>query len=243
MRVLGAFGVDLGPARSMLSPDPVDNAAGYQEQQPVLELNDELLRALGGHASEPPTPAPGWESQAEVAVFLPRAERLVNELYGAGVWAFKDPRASMLLPFWLQVVPGLRVIVCIRNPLEVARSMDRRGGPYAIEHWLSAWQLHTRAALSASERIPRELVIYEDLLADPRATARRVGAFALGHEPDELAVAAAAALPSSIDRRSSITDQELTADPRVPPEIAHEYFDLREQARSAHGESQEISVR
>lgn len=121
------FGVDLGPARSLISPDPVDNAAGYQEQLPILELDDELL---------------------------------VEELYGAHPWAFTDPLA----------------------------------------------------------------------------TARRIGRFALGHEPDSRAVEAAAALPSSIERRSSITDAQLLADPLVPREIAHEYYELRERAGSAREE-------
>ena len=182
-RLLAAFGRDLGPTASLLSPDPIDNAAGYQEQTPILEFNDELLRALGGHASEPPELAPGWERDERLATYAERAERLISELFGEQPWAFKDPRASVLLPFWQRVIPGLRVIVCVRNPLEVALSMDRRQGPYALEYWLTMWQRHTRAGLAASERCPREIVIYEDLVAEPVTTARRIGRFALGHEP------------------------------------------------------------
>lgn len=232
IRILAALGVDLGPRDSLIPADALDNREGYQEQAPIVQLNDELLRALGGHASEPPELSPGWENGAEVQLFATRARELVAELYGSAPWAFKDPRASLLLPFWYAVVPELRVLVCVRNPREVARSMERRGDPYPLEHWLNMWHRHTSQALADSEDRERAVVIYEDLIDDPEGSAIHLARFALGAAPSQAALTAAVALPDPGSRRSAIDDQTLLADSRVPRAIAREYIDLRAQEGS-----------
>lgn len=229
-RVLEALGVSLGTSASLIAPDAVDSPLGYQEQSAIVALNDELLRALGGHASEPPVLEPGWENRPELGPFAARASTLIDQLYDVRPWAFKDPRASVLLPFWRSVVPDLRVLICLRNPLEVALSMDRRGDPYPLEHWMEMWERHSYDAIVGSEGSTRSVVVYEELLADPEATARALGRFAIGEEPEPGRVTAAAALPDPRARRSMINDQALLDDPRVPRGIALSYFRLREWA-------------
>jgi hypothetical protein len=195
-RVLAALGMSLGNPRSLIAPDEIDNPEGYQEQEAIVALNDELLRALGGHASEPPNLEPGWELGSDVQMFVVRAKEIVSELFNEQPWAFKDPRASLLLPFWSMVVPNLRVLVCIRNPIDVALSMDRRGDPYPIDHWIELWERHTRDALIGSEGCEREVLIYEELVARPESTTSALAQFALGHQADPSAIALAAALPA-----------------------------------------------
>ena len=194
-RVLAVLGVSLGYPKSLIPADAVDNPEGYQEQGAIVALNDELLRALGGHASEPPKLAPGWELGPEVQPFVERAKAIVDELFGPLPWAFKDPRASLLLPFWRMVIPDLRVVICVRNPLDVARSMYRRGDPYPLQHWIEMWERHTHDALIGSQGCEREILIYEELVAEPEATALELARFALGHDPDPDRLAIAAALP------------------------------------------------
>ncbi|MGH2960029.1 MAG: sulfotransferase family protein [Solirubrobacterales bacterium] len=240
-RMLAASGIDIGPQDSLIPADVVDNRDGYQEQESIVRLDDELLRALGGHASEPPELAPGWERGAELQSFAARARELITELYGPQPWAFKDPRASLLLPFWRIVEAEMRVVVCVRNPLEVAESMLRRQDPYELEHWLTMWRLHTMQALTDSAECPRETVLYEDLIEDPEGTAIRIGRFALGSDPPPAALALAAAMPDRAARRSTIDDQTLLADPRVPRAIALEYIELRDRVRRANaGKSAEV---
>ena len=239
--MLAALGIDIGPPATLIPADSVDNREGYQEQESIVRFNDELLRALGGHASEPPALAPGWERGAEIQSFAARARELLSGLYGPPLWAFKDPRASLLLPFWRIVEPDLRVLVCIRNPLEVAQSMLRRQDPYELEHWLEMWHRHTVQALSDSVDCPREVVLYEDLIEDPEGSAMRIGRFALGADPAASALASAAALPDCNARRSVIDDRTLIADPRVPRAIAREYIELRDRVRRANaGKSAEV---
>jgi hypothetical protein len=41
-------------------------------------------------------------------------------------WGWKDPRNTFLLPLWLEVFPGARVVHVVRNGVEVAASLARR---------------------------------------------------------------------------------------------------------------------
>lgn len=240
-RMLEALGVDLGPRDSFVPADPIDNRDGYQEQAPIVELNDELLRALGGHASEPPELAPGWEQRSELLPLVERARALIAQLFGSAPWAFKDPRASLLLPFWRLVEPELRVLICIRNPLEVALSMSRRRDPYELQHWSHMWKRHTERALGDSKDCERAIVIFEDLTGDPEICARRLGHFVGVDEQDASLIAAAAAMPDLGSRRTVIDDRTLIADLRVPRSIAHEYIELRDRVRRMNtGKSSDV---
>jgi hypothetical protein len=231
-RMLAELGVDLGPQSSMFDPDPIDNPAGYFEQKQVVELDDQLLGALGGHASEPPIIRLGWELSDELKQPARDARVLLATLFSREPWGFKDPRASLLLPFWRTVEPRLRVIICVRNPLEVAQSMARRDDPYPLEHWLENWRRHTDAAFAGSADTQRIVVLYEDLLEAPLQTARLLAEFIFGVTLAAKEIERAAALPDPESRRTAVSDDELLADDRVPDSIAREYFALRDRARA-----------
>lgn len=194
-RMLVALGMDIGPEDTLVEPDPVDNPDGYQEQRAFVEFHDELLRELGGHASEPPDLAQGWQSDERLDPYRETASRLLETTFTAHPCGFKDPRASLLLPFWRSVEPDLRVVVCRRDPSDVAASMLRRNGPYDRDHWLAVAARHTADALRDSEGLDRLVVDYEAILADPAAASVELGRFLLGREPETEPIAAAAALP------------------------------------------------
>jgi hypothetical protein len=232
MGVLGRLGLEIGPERSLVPTIVDDNPDGYLEQQAFVELDDELLTALGGHTSEPPAAPSGWHAEAQFAPQRARAAELVAKTFDAAPWGWKDPRASLLLPFWRAVIPGLRVVVCVRNPAEVAASLMRRHAhPYDWEHWLRVWLRYTADALRDSASAPRTLLVYEDLLAEPEREVRRLGAFLLGAEqsPELVREAAAAVRPGT--RRHQVSDAMLVGDPRTPPEIAGAYLALHAAAR------------
>jgi len=69
------------------------------------------------------------------AVELLRGKASKNELF-----AFKDPRTSLLLPFWKQVFEYCDFQVCYiiatRNPLSVVRSLARRDSFDEVKSYL-----------------------------------------------------------------------------------------------------------
>ena len=128
---LDALGVLFGdPAVPPMEPGP-DNEAGYWENRPIKELDDDLLAHLGGSWDSPPVLAPGWEHDSALAEFRVRATETIEATFGPvpsriGPIGWKDPRLSLLLPFWRTVCPVEGTIVIVRNPSEVAASLAAR---------------------------------------------------------------------------------------------------------------------
>ena len=75
-----------------------------------------------------------------------RARDLVSELAIVPHWGWKDPRASLTIRFWLDLIPDLRVILCVRHPLEVALSLKRRNNT-SYAHGLSLWHTYYETVL------------------------------------------------------------------------------------------------
>jgi len=142
-RALQLLGVSLGAAGSLMAPGP-DNPAGYFENRDIKELNDALLAHLGGAWDQPPVLGPGWERDRSLDPLRTRASDVLDNAFGPpplepGLIGWKDPRLSLVLPFWRTVTPITTTIVVVRDPAEVAASLRSRNGidaPQAAMLWL-----------------------------------------------------------------------------------------------------------
>ncbi len=169
---LGAF---LGPAGHLMARRE-DNPAGFYEHQLLTDLNDELLHALGGTWHEPPRLDRGWERAPHLDGIRVRAQQVLHEDFAdAPLWVWKDPRTSLTLPFWRSLLPATRFVVCLRNPLEVARSLHARDGLDEATG-IDLWMRHTVAALDGHSTMPL-LVLYDDLVNDPASEVARIAGF------------------------------------------------------------------
>jgi hypothetical protein len=233
MGVLRRLGLDLGPADTLVPAILGDNPDSYLEQRAFVDLDDELLASHGGHVSDPGLAPPGWAEGPEYDERRARAAALIAKTFTGEHWGWKDPRAALLLPFWRTVDPGLRVLICVRNPVEVVGSMMRRH-PDACPrgHWARMWLRYTADALRDSDGSRRAVLLYEDLLAAPEREAQRLGAFLRGTDPPEDVVAAAAAVIRPDARRNRASDSALVDDADVPAEVAATYLAIRAATRS-----------
>ena len=99
----------------------------------MQQLDDELLAYLGGAWDQPPVLEPGWEHDGGARVVPrsggrdPRRHASARVRSGRRVFAWKDPRVSLLLPFWRTVTPIATTIVVVRDPVEVVASLGARG--------------------------------------------------------------------------------------------------------------------
>jgi hypothetical protein len=193
-RVLRECGVDLGPDTELLQRAH-HNQEGHWENARFIELNDELLAALGGSWHRPPALTPGWEHEPVIEDFVRRARALVREFGLEEPWGWKDPRNSLTIRFWKRVWPELRVVVCVRSPSEAARSLAARDGT-SVGAALRLWSTYNRSLLEALRPAERVVTLYDSFFADPEGEVRRLAA-ALGLRPcgDQLARAAAAVNP------------------------------------------------
>lgn len=175
-KALRLGGVYLGSDEDLVDPAP-DNPEGFYEHASFVELDDDLLEAAGGAWDQPPEWPPAGVDDPRVAHLAERAAELAGTLERSPAWGWKDPRASLLGRFWLDVVPDLRFVVCLRHPLEVALSLKRRNkASYA--HGLALWRTYYATLLDAVPADRRLVTHYDRHFEDVRGEAARLLAFA-----------------------------------------------------------------
>jgi hypothetical protein len=102
-----------------------------------------------------------------------------SEYGNAPLFVLKDPRTSRLLPLWRPVLDSLdaapHAIIMVRNPLEVASSLERRDG-WDEYRALLVWLRYLLSAERETRDMPRCFVKYDDLMGDWRSVIRGVSA-------------------------------------------------------------------
>jgi hypothetical protein len=246
-RVLNLAGVYLGSDEELLGGDlrhlsgegeavlaraREANPDGFFEHYRLMRLNERLLRALGGNWREPPTLSAGWEGSDAVATEREEALALLEESFGGHpLWGWKDPRNSLTLPFWQSLVPEMRYVICLRNPLDVAASLKRRDG-MPVEQGLELFRIYITAALARTAGRPRLLVRYEDFFADRVGTAQCLARF-VGCDGALDSGEGQARLAEAVDERlwrNRTPASELGRDERLPDAVASVYLEATQLA-------------
>src|SRR5262249_48900764 len=122
LREAGLFGWDDADAMAASAENP----DGYGERRDVMELNERLLAELGwGWNSAPAEP---WPQPPALDLLVEQGRRLVSaKLQAHEPWFIKDPRISLLLPWWRRVLlDRFAVVMVVRDPSEVAWSLSVR---------------------------------------------------------------------------------------------------------------------
>lgn len=234
-RGLQALGADLG---DRLMPGVAgNNEKGFFEDVDANALNIEVLHALG-RRWDTLTPLDAGElGRSAVQRLQLRAVELLRErLRGKSIYGLKDPRISMLMPFWksafAQVDVPVSYVICTRHPLSIARSLERRDG-IELEKGLYLWLDHMVAAILGSHGNPRTVVSYDLLMRDPAAQLRRI-ADALGLSFDassaNFSEYAGDFLAEGL-RHSAYESDDLQAAPNIPGEVVELHALLEKVAR------------
>jgi hypothetical protein len=171
-RLANLLGVCLGPERRLVKAAP-DNPRGFWEHRGIFQINQRLLSRAGGSWKQVPNFEPGWQLAPELADLKGRARAVLDELAAAHIWGFKDPRTCLTLPFWQHLIGPMRYLICVRRPLAVARSLQRRDG-LALEKGVHLWLTHLELALEHTREQRRTFVIYESLMRDFRPQLARI---------------------------------------------------------------------
>jgi uncharacterized protein (TIGR03435 family) len=165
--ILHAAGLSAGPVEE-LSPPSKSNENGYWEHQPLVEFNEKLLGLLQSSWKVPPATDDDVRGLSLDPSLRSTATGLIARMGNHGVdWMWKDPRLSVLLPFWLSLLRNPIFLVPVRDPYDVAHSLHVRDSlPQAAG--LLLWQAYMSSILrniGASQRVI--FVKYDRLLAEP----------------------------------------------------------------------------
>ncbi len=159
--------------RSLMPPSN-DNPRGYWESDPIRCFHDRLLASAGSRWKDWDRFNPGWlESPASQPLLDEFGELIVQEFGTAPLFILKDPRICRFVHVCLRGLEPLniapKVIMPVRNPLEVASSLNARD-KLTIERALLAWLRHVLDAEVETRHLPRCVVTFESLMQDWRAT-------------------------------------------------------------------------
>jgi hypothetical protein len=170
-KLLFEAGLYLGEEADLIPPGPA-NPEGFWENRRFVRVNANILSRLHGGWDYPPAIPATW-SDGALASLHSDAERVIADFAGREPWGWKDPRNSLTLPFWQSLMPGVRVLIVIRNPLEVAESLRSRNG-FSFPLALSLWSAYYQRVCAAAAPRDRLVTHYDVFFQNPRDELRRI---------------------------------------------------------------------
>jgi hypothetical protein len=173
--VLSALGLDMTdrvPGPGLDSPGE-DNPLGHWERWEIVEFHDRILRffnrTFSGQYHDFALPVAWWADprvaavRREITAFLER--RMDNGYFG-----FKDPRTIRLMPMWHQIISELKlvpkIVFCLRNPAQVARSLNDRDG-FSLDTGEYRWFSSTVGFFRYTKSAEICTIEYESWFNDP----------------------------------------------------------------------------
>jgi hypothetical protein len=228
-RVLSLLGADL--PSNLLRP-AADNPKGFWESSDVMTLHEELLAAAGSSWDDWSRLPPEFFDTQVASRFRARLLALLEaDFTESRLFVVKDPRMCRLVPFWRGALhefgASTRVVIPVRNPLEVAASLSTRDG-FSTARGLLIWLRHVLDAERETRDLPRCIIQFGDLLHDHRrvlAAVRR----ALAVRWPRSAPAARAEITeflSAGERHHSSAGSSLALNADVPDEVRRTYHAL-----------------
>jgi hypothetical protein len=197
----------LGVARpKTLMPPNRYNSRGHFESAPLTAAHDELLASAGSRWDDWRQFNPRWIRSEAAAQHRQKIKALLIEEFGdKPLFFIKDPRICRFVPFTLSILAELNVspvaILPVRNPLEVAYSLERRD-QFAPSRSILLWLRHVLDAEYHSRSMPRYFLPYETFLTNWR------------YHVDRAAEKTGVIWPDRSDRSGFKVDEFLTLDMR-----------------------------
>jgi len=229
-RLLNLCGVYLGPDAEM-SASAFDNEAGFWENRKFVRLNEDALAQLGGGWDLPPPMAEGWELGDEMIELRNEAAKLIERFDTNQIWGWKDPRNSIMLPFWKRLIPELKTVVCLRNPIEVARSLHKRGFS-SPAFGLHLWLIYSQRLFSSTLPSERVVTHYNSYFHNPQAELRRVLKL-LKISTSEQTIDQACSSVSTELRHNWVMTPELM-ESKVPADVLNLYLKMCDEAGAVY---------
>ncbi len=163
---------DLGLSLGDVVTSAPHNKKGNRENPRFWPVHDAVLARVGASWDKPPAEPVAWTAQerADLKAVLADYDPLPRP------WGFKDPRATVLLDGWLEVLPDLKLIASIRHPLAVAGSLTARNA-YDQSRGLGIWATYNRALIRWRDQIAFDVIDYDapDYEARVREAAAHLG--------------------------------------------------------------------
>ncbi len=175
-RCLSAMGLTLADD---LIPAQPDNPRGFWEDAGITAFNESLLNAFQCDWNSVNFAKLDNIRGQRVNRWREQARTLIQDHYPAdGNFVIKDPKFSLLIPFWQEVFDELeidtRYLLTYRPPLSVAGSLKARNG-FSREKSVLIWLAYNHACLkSIPQDSPVSVVSYDVFMQHPVDQCERI---------------------------------------------------------------------
>jgi hypothetical protein len=245
--LLHRWGAYAGQAQQLLAADQ-NNQQGYWEYLPLIQLNQQLLNSVGASWFIPPgqDEEKAIENLAADPGYKRRAEQLLAEMRKGGQdWFWKDPRLTILLPFWKKMWGEAIYVVTVRHPLEIAMSLRKRDR-LPISASLLIWQQYMLEALRQTEGSKDRIFIsYENLINTPVEQCHRLASLidrACEYERDREPLVGSMVEAINTELRHNISRIPFSDVPQATREQKALYLFLNELAEDRAEPFEQLSV-
>jgi hypothetical protein len=189
------------PKKTLMGSHPC-NLKGLFEALSIAQTHDEFLAAAGSSWHDWRKFDLQWAHSRAAAPHSAKIKTVLLDEFGdEPLILLKDPRICRFVPYTASILADLDisfvVVLPVRNPLEVALSLQRRDN-IAPAKSMRLWLRHALDAEYYSRGMPRCFLSYEDLLRDWR------------HEVERICQQTGVVLPNRFEDAGTAVDQFLT---------------------------------
>lgn len=147
-----------------------ENPEGFWERYDIYFLQERMLATMKLDWSTVSPLRGDWHKTDEMRQLKVELVELVKrEFSERPLWLWKDPRSCLLMPLWREVLAeldiDLKVVFVVRNPLDVARSLEQRNR-FTLDKGLGVWFNFTLSALKDLKGLETIFVSYDRFLDD-----------------------------------------------------------------------------
>jgi hypothetical protein len=156
MGLLARCGYSLGTSHRLIHANvpQFDNQRGHFENVTFIRINQDILEYAGGSwATLPP-------QEAIEATYDAVKDDLLEFCRVFDGHILKDPRFCVTLPLWRECLPIRNLVICLRNPMSVARSLKKRNG-VPLSQGLKLWYEYNLRLTRNLEGISAVVIDYD----------------------------------------------------------------------------------
>lgn len=166
---LNQLGISIG--KSIMPPKP-DNPKGFFENLLVQQLNDDLLAQLNSSWDDYMPISNKWHKQVDISEFRKQALAIIRDEFEIeNLFLIKDPRMSIVFPFWESIFHELsidvKVIIMLRPLDEIERSLKQRNQFSFLKSRLLSMK-YLLSAADVTMKSDRTFIEYTVLLKNPQ---------------------------------------------------------------------------
>jgi O-antigen biosynthesis protein len=153
--LLQSAGVNLG---DRLMSEDRGNSKGHFEDLDFVEFHQQVLQAQELNIA-------GWTRENRLEVpdsFQELAKDLLATRQDLGIWGWKDPRTTLFLDFWSELIPDAKYVFVYRSPWDVVDSLFRRRDVIFQQDpnfALTQWCNYNQAILDFRQRYPDQCLL------------------------------------------------------------------------------------